>query len=63
MPKLIKAARGKVDPETVNKYFDNLEISLEGVPRENILNFDKNVTDDHAYKQVIVKGEENTLSK
>ncbi len=28
VPKLIKAARAKVDPATINKYFDNLAISL-----------------------------------
>ena len=56
VPKLIKAARAKVLSETVNKNFDNLEISLEGVPPENILNFDEtNVTDDPANKQVIVR--------
>lgn len=56
VPKLIKAARAKVDPETVNKYFDNLEKSLEGVPPENIVNFDEtNVTDDPANKQVIIR--------
>jgi hypothetical protein len=36
VPRLIKAARAKVDPETVHKYFANLEKSLEGVPPENI---------------------------
>ncbi|KAK3919866.1 Thioredoxin reductase 2, mitochondrial [Frankliniella fusca] len=56
VPKFIKSARAKVDPETVNKYFDNLEKALNGVPTANILNFDEtNLSDDPANKQVIVR--------
>ncbi|KAK3924666.1 Pogo transposable element with KRAB domain [Frankliniella fusca] len=56
VPKLIKASRAQVDPATVNKYFDNLERTLEGVPAKNILNFDEtNLSDDPANKHVIVR--------
>ena len=56
VPKLINSARAKVDPASINKYFDNLEVSLEGIPPENILNFDEtNLSDNPENKHVIVR--------
>ncbi|KAE8741228.1 hypothetical protein FOCC_FOCC013243 [Frankliniella occidentalis] len=59
VPKLIKAVRAKVDPATINRYFENLAESLEGIPPENILNFDEtNLTDDPANRTVIIRRKE-----
>ena len=46
----------KVNAEVVNKYFDSLEIEIEGIPPENIYNYNEtNVTDYPGSKTVIVR--------
>lgn len=43
----VKRCRGEVDHKTVEVFFDHLEISTNGVPLENIVNYDEtNMTDD-----------------
>lgn len=52
----IKRTRAAVSVTMVNEYFDILETSLEGVPPENIINFDEtNFTDDPGKSKVVVK--------
>ncbi|XP_051164857.1 uncharacterized protein LOC127283805 [Leptopilina boulardi] len=52
----IKRSRAKVNDVMINEYFDNLEVSLNGIPPSNILNYDEtNFTDDPGSIQVIVK--------
>lgn len=52
----IKRVRAKVSPSILNEYFDKLATTLEGVPAENILNYDEtNFTDDPESKTVIVR--------
>lgn len=52
----IKRARANVSPTIINEFFDNLEQSVEGVPAENIVNYDEtNVKDDPGLKKVIVR--------
>ena len=52
----VNSSRAQVNAEVVNKYFDNLEIEIEGIPLENIYNYDEtNVTDDPGSKTVIVR--------
>lgn len=52
----IKNARAEVSLDTLNIYFDNLEKELDGIPAENIYNYDEsNLTDDPGKKQVITK--------
>lgn len=43
----IKRARAAVSPEVIEKYFEHLETSLQGVPLSNIINYDEtNLSDD-----------------
>ncbi|XP_018392970.1 PREDICTED: uncharacterized protein LOC108772024 [Cyphomyrmex costatus] len=52
----IKRCRAKVDDKIINNYFDNLEISLNGIPPSNIINYDEtNFSDDPGSVEVIVK--------
>lgn len=52
----IKRARAGVSKEILNNYFDNLAISLAGVPPSNIVNYDEtNLTDDPGRRKVITK--------
>lgn len=52
----IKRARARVDPETVNSYFDELEVSLNGVSSDLIVNYDEtNITDDPSRKKIIAR--------
>lgn len=52
----IKRCRAAISRATINEYFDNLEKSLDGVPPENIVNYDEtNLTDDPGRKKVIFK--------
>ena len=38
---------GKISPDELKKYFDNWKETIEGVPPQNILNYDEtNITDD-----------------
>jgi hypothetical protein len=52
----IKKARAMVSAETINFYFDNLEVTLANMPPENIINFDEtNMSDDPGQQTVIVR--------
>ena len=45
-------SKGEVKPEVYEKYFDNLEITLEGVDMNNIMNYDEtNSADDPGSKK------------
>lgn len=52
----IKRARAKVSPEIIEEYCSNLKTTLEGVPPQNIWNYDEtNLTDDPGSKKVICR--------
>ncbi|XP_060855246.1 uncharacterized protein LOC132932919 [Metopolophium dirhodum] len=52
----IKRARAAVSPEQIDNYFNNLEVSIEGVPSSNIINHDEtNLSDDPGRSKVIAK--------
>ncbi|GFS10456.1 hypothetical protein ElyMa_003061200 [Elysia marginata] len=52
----IKRARVGVNPDEVKKYFDNLNTSLEGVPVDNILNYDETyLTDEPGMKKCLFR--------
>ena len=52
----IKRKRAEVNEETINQYFDNLTTSIEGIPPENLVNFDEtNFCDDPESAKVLVK--------
>lgn len=52
----VKMARAAVSREVLSKYFDNLKLSLENVPPENIYNYDEtNLSDDSGRKKVVAK--------
>lgn len=52
----IKRSRAAVSPDTLKKYFGELEKSLQDVPTANIINYDEtNLTDDPGRKKVIVR--------
>lgn len=45
-----------MSPDTIKSYFQNLKVSLEGVPPQNIINYDEtNLSDDPGKKSVLVK--------
>ncbi|KAF4527598.1 hypothetical protein B566_EDAN015152 [Ephemera danica] len=49
-------SRAKIGPDDINSYFDNLEVTLDGIPACNIINYDEtNVTDDPGKTKVICK--------
>jgi len=48
--------RTQVTSDVVGAYFDNLEVTLAGIPPSNIINFDEmNLTDDPGPKNVCTK--------
>lgn len=52
----MKRARAEVTADTINGYFDQLYASMEGVPPENIINYDEsNLTDDPGRQRVLVR--------
>lgn len=52
----IKTARAKITPEILTSFYTNLKTTLDGVPPENIINYDEsNLTDDPGKKKVLVK--------
>jgi hypothetical protein len=52
----VKRSRAAVSSETIKEYFENLEITMEGVPPKNVVNYDEtNVTDDPGRVKVLVK--------
>jgi hypothetical protein len=43
----IKRGRAEINEKIINEYFENLKTSIEGVPAENVRNFDEtNLSDD-----------------
>ena len=49
----MRAARAEVTPSVINNYFENLTVSLEHIPAQNIYNYDEtNLTDDPESKAV-----------
>lgn len=56
----IKRNRAKVSPETINSYFDNLTVVLDGIPAANIVNYDEtNFVDDPESKKVVIRKGQN----
>jgi hypothetical protein len=56
MTQNIAPKRSEVDKEEVKEYFTNLRESLEGIPPENIVNYDEtNLVDDPGRKKAIYK--------
>lgn len=52
----IKRSRASVTPDVIKSYFDELEISLNGVEPHLIINYDEtNISDDPGKSKVIVK--------
>lgn len=52
----IKRNRAKISHEIITTYFDNLEVTLDDVPPDNIINYDEtNFTDDPESKKVVVR--------
>ena len=52
----VESRRDEVNSETIMEYFDNLDVTLEGVEPQNIYNYDEtNITDDPGVKKVIVR--------
>lgn len=52
----IKRSRAAVCPEIIESYFNELEISLQGVPSANVVNYDEtNLTVDPGRKRALVK--------
>ena len=52
----ISKKRAGVVHEAINLYFQELEKNLDGVPPENIINYDKtNLTDDPGRRRIIFK--------
>lgn len=52
----ISRKRAAVSCEAVNKFFDNLEVTLAGVPPENIVNYDEtNLSDDPKGKLMLFR--------
>lgn len=52
----IKADRAKVTASVLKKFYENLKVTLDGVPPENIINYDEtNLTDDPGKKKIIVR--------
>lgn len=52
----IKVSRAKVDAQIIREYVTNLGKSLDGVPPENLINYDETaMTDDPGRKKVIIK--------
>lgn len=52
----IKRSRAKVDHDTINQYFDELQQSMDGVLPNLVINYDEtNITDDPGRKKVVVR--------
>lgn len=52
----IKRNRAQVTPATIQEYFDELKVSLEGVPPENLINYDEtNFSDDPGRVRIVCK--------
>lgn len=52
----IKRSRAAVGRDSINKYFDNIEREVEGIPASNIFNYDEsNLSDDPGKKKCIYR--------
>ncbi|KAK6180324.1 hypothetical protein SNE40_012502 [Patella caerulea] len=52
----MKRARATVTPDEMEQYFDNLAETTDGVPPQNIFNYDEsNLSDDPGRKKVTAK--------
>ena len=52
----VKKVRYNQSPESLNRYFDNLEVSIKDVPACNIINYDEtNFTDDPNAKFMLMR--------
>ncbi|XP_026724784.1 uncharacterized protein LOC113505893 isoform X2 [Trichoplusia ni] len=52
----IKRSRAEKSPDEMKEYFTNLQLSLKGVPSDNILNYDEtNLTDDPGSQKCLFK--------
>ena len=52
----ISKKQAKINEETINSYFDELEKTLDGIPPQNIINYDEtNLTDNPGRKRMIFK--------
>lgn len=52
----MKRARAKVSPEIVTKFFENLKPNIEGIPPENIMNYDESAfVNDPGKEKVLVR--------
>ena len=52
----VESRRAEVNSKTIMEYFDNLDVTLEGVEPQNTYNYDEtNITDDPRVKKVIVR--------
>ncbi len=52
----IKRQRAAISTQVITEYFDNLKASIDGVPVENIINYNEtNLSDDPGWKKVITK--------
>ena len=52
----VKKVRYNLSPEKLNKYFDNVENSLEGVPPSNVINYDEtNFSDDPGASKMLMR--------
>lgn len=52
----IKRSRAAVSPDTINAYFDELELQLKDVPASHIINYDEtNLCDDPGKKKLIFR--------
>ena len=52
----VKAARAEVNEEIINNYFNQLELSLDGIPASHIFSYDEtNITNDPGAKHVVVR--------
>ena len=52
----IKHSCAKINPETVNEYFGNLESVIEGIPLDCVFNYDEtNLSHDPGWKKCLMK--------
>lgn len=59
MAEHIKRARAGVTEETISRYFENLKVSLQGVPKCNIVNYDETAFVDDVGVQKVCTNFEN----
>ena len=56
MSQNVKTDRARVTTGKLSEFYENLKVTLEGVPPQNIINYDEtNLTDDPGKKKIIVR--------